>query len=391
MTVKISQLPVCLRRCRPRPVALLIALHTGAIADPAGLTAADWETLLPLARRHELLGRLAASLAARGALDRVPPRVRFHLDSALCRAQSRMRRLCWEALNLRLVLPGMPVLVLKGVACVLRDLPSVQGRMSADLDVLVPKDRLAAAEAGLLANGWAHAAHSAYDDAYYRDWMHELPAFDHAHRGTQLDLHHTILPPTARLHPDPARLLAAAEAVPGVPDLYTPCATDLLLHAAVHACHDGAFTQPLRDVLDLHGLIRDLGDDAFWQALPARAQALDLARPLWYALRLVQRECATPVPPAVFAALAAQAPPRVYAGLLPALVHAVLHEHRLAPIAALALYIRSHWLRMPARLLLPHLARKALMRLQARFGRPAPSTNDAGVPPADPPRPPPAP
>lgn len=375
-----------------RPTALLLALFCGSIPDPAHLQGADWEQLLPYARRHEALGRLATVLAARGVLDRVPARVRFHLDSARVRAQSRMRRLRWEALNLRLVLPGVPVLVLKGVACALRGLPSVQGRLSADLDVLVPKARIAEAEAGLLAGGWEHAAHSDYDDAYYRAWMHELPAFHHAHRGTQLDLHHGILPPTARLHPDPALLLAAAEPVPGVPDLYVPCASDLLLHAAVHACYDGAFAQPLRDLLDLHGLITDLGDEAFWQALPARAVALDLARPLWYALTLVQRELGTPVPAAVFTALAAHAPPPQLAGVLPALVHAVLHERPMAPLAALALYIRSHWLRMPPRLLLPHLARKAVQRLRTRLGVAAPGAPAAAVEvatPAEPPRPPP--
>jgi len=33
-----------------------------------------------------------------------------------------------------------------------------------------------------------------------------------------------------------------------------------------------------------------------------------------------------------------------------------------------ALYLRGHWLRMPPRLLLPHLARKSVMRLRDRGG-----------------------
>lgn len=365
--------PSASRPSRP-PVRLLLALCTGTTADPATLTAGDWETLLPYARRSGELGRLAAALTARGVLDRVPARVRFHLDSALCMAGSRARRLRWEALNLRLALPGVPVLLLKGGACALRGLPMAHGRLSADLDILVPKARLAETEAGLLAAGWTHAPHSAYDDFYYRQWMHELPAFAHAQRGAQLDVHHTILPPTARLHPDPALLLAAAEPVPGCPDLYVPCACDLLLHAAVHACYDGAFAQAPRDLLDLHGLIADLADDAFWQALPARACALDLARPLRYALVLVQRELGTPVPPAVLAALAPAAPPTGLAAIVPALVRAKLDGGPAAAAAAFALYSRSHWLRMPPRLLFAHLARKAWRRLYGRF---APPANDA--------------
>ena len=159
--------------------------------------------------------------------------------------------------------------------------------------------------------------------------------------------------------------------MPDCPDLYLPCACDLLLHAAVHACYDGAFAQPQRDLLDLHGLIADLGDAAFWQALPARAYALDLARPLWYALVLVQRELGKPVPPAVLAALAPAAPPAGVAAIVPALVRAVLDGGPPAPAAAFALYSRSHWLRMPPRLLFAHLARKAWRRLYGRFAPPA--------------------
>jgi len=36
--------------------------------------------------------------------------------------------------------------------------------------------------------------------------------------------------------------------------------------------------------------------------------------------------------------------------------------------ARVALSLRGHWLRMPPRLLLPHLARKSVMRLRARGG-----------------------
>ena len=37
-----------------------------------------------------------------------------------------------------------------------------------------------------------------YDDAYYRDHMHELPPLIHKERDRMIDVHHTILPLTAR-------------------------------------------------------------------------------------------------------------------------------------------------------------------------------------------------
>ena len=41
-----------------------------------------------------------------------------------------------------------------------------------------------------------------YDDAYYRRWMHELPPLIHRERDRMIDVHHTILPLTARITPD---------------------------------------------------------------------------------------------------------------------------------------------------------------------------------------------
>ncbi len=50
-----------------------------------------------------------------------------------------------------------------------------------------------------------------YDDLYYRQWMHELPPLVHGERGRMVDVHHTILPLTARPTPDAQALIADAE------------------------------------------------------------------------------------------------------------------------------------------------------------------------------------
>ena len=52
-----------------------------------------------------------------------------------------------------------------------------------------------------------------YDDAYYRRWMHELPPLIHRTRDRMIDVHHTILPLTARPRPDAAALIAASVAL----------------------------------------------------------------------------------------------------------------------------------------------------------------------------------
>jgi hypothetical protein len=40
---------------------------------------------------------------------------------------------------------------------------------------LVPRERLDDVQEALLAAGWEWVKEDAYDDLYYRRWMHELP------------------------------------------------------------------------------------------------------------------------------------------------------------------------------------------------------------------------
>jgi hypothetical protein len=101
--------------------------------------------------------------------------------------------------------------------------------------------------------------------------------------------------------------------------------------------------------------------------LPARALDLELGRPLFYALRHAQRLLATPVPPAVLAALAPAAPGSLLlAGMDALFTRALLPMHascadRLSGLAHRLLYIRGNWLRMPPVLLARHLFHKAFI------------------------------
>ncbi len=86
--------------------------------------------------------------------------------------------------------------MLKGAAYLVADLPSSAGRLFSDVDILVPKPRLPEVESHLTMHGWMTTHHSGYDQRYYRERMHELPPMEHVHRGTTIDVHHTILPET---------------------------------------------------------------------------------------------------------------------------------------------------------------------------------------------------
>ncbi len=332
----------------------------------AALDAGTWDLLLRQASSAGLLGRLAALAQAAGIEADLPPPVRRHMRSALTIAQQQQRAVRWELVQLAPVLERLdgPVLLLKGAAYAAADLPPAAGRLFADIDLLVPKAQIATAEALLTFDGWVSSHHSAYDQRYYRQWMHELPPMTHIRRKTVLDLHHNILPETARIRTRPDLILASARALPEHPRFSLPAPADLVLHSATHLFHEGEWQHGLRDLVDLDALLRQgSSESGFWDALLARAEVLNLGRPLFYGLRYCHRLLATPVPPATLEECPGR-PSALAAALMDWLfvpAFATGHASCRLPgsgFAAQALYLRSHWLRMPPHLLLPHLAQK---------------------------------
>ncbi|ABI55458.1 nucleotidyltransferase family protein [Alkalilimnicola ehrlichii MLHE-1] len=358
----------------PRPLEHLLT----ALTDPASvgeLRLGDWDALLRVARVASLEARLHALLQERDLFDRVPARPRRHLEAAGRVAAEQHHRMRWEVEQVHEALAARkaPVVILKGAAYLMAGLPSARGRLFADLDIMVPRPALATTEHVLFTRGWLAQGHDEYDQTYYRRWMHELPPLTHIRRKSVLDVHHTVLPPTARLHPDPDKLFAAATPLPGWQNLYVLAPTDMVLHSATHLFHDGELENGLRDLVDLDDLVRHFHRhvDGFWPALVDRAHEMDLARPLFYGLRYAAHFLNTPVPATVNEGLAAAGPGVPLRPLMDGLFRRGLAPHHwqcddwLSPTCRWILYVRSHYLRMPLRLLVPHLTRKAIKRRMA--------------------------
>ncbi len=266
-----------------------------------------------------------------------------------------------------------PVLLLKGAAYAAADLPPARGRLFSDIDCLVPKAQVDMAEAALMLGGWVTSGHDAYDQRYYRQWMHELPPMTHIRRRTVLDLHHNILPETARIQTRPDLIIERARALPEFPRFSIPDPVDLVLHSATHLFHEGEWRHGLRDLVDIDAMLADFGcKPDFWEMLVERANQLNLGRPLFYGLRYCQRLLGTAVPPGLTDRCVEQ-PSSGAAAVMDALflaAFATAHvscRTALSNSAELALYVRSHWLRMPMHLLLPHLARKSWQAQKERF------------------------
>ncbi|MBS3997294.1 MAG: nucleotidyltransferase family protein [Hydrogenophaga sp.] len=339
-------------------------------ASLAGLSLSQWDLLVRQARQADLLARLGAGAQEAGSWAAIPAAPRMHLASALQLAARQHVELRHEvrAIERALRPTGVPLVLLKGAAYVQTGLRAAQGRMVSDVDILVPREQLAEVESALMMAGWVSTQRNAYDQLYYRTWMHELPPLRHMKRGSVLDVHHAILPPTARYKPDTGLLLRAARATGADERVFVLAPVDMVLHSAAHLFHEGELDLGLRGLLDLDALLRELGQEpGFWLELIHRAHQLDLERPLFHALRYTHWMVGTPHPDATVHAL--QASPRVRMPRLQQRVLDALYlrglrpEHASTsdawtPLARSLLYLRGHWLRMPPGLLAGHLLRK---------------------------------
>ena len=247
--------------------------------------------------------------------------------------------------------------------------------MVSDVDILVPRHRLADVESALMLGGWVSMNRDAYDQRYYRTWMHELPPLKHMKRGTVLDVHHAIMPLTARLKPDSDLLLRSARALVGDARIQVLCPPDMVLHSAAHLFHEGDLEMGLRGLVDLDALLHEFAaDPAFWPDLLARARALQLEWPLHQALRYVGMLLNAGIPAHVTEALRASPAVRIAPWrqrLLDALFLRALRPAHAStadgwtPTARFLLYLRGHWLRMPPAMLALHLLRKVVNSTRA--------------------------
>jgi hypothetical protein len=339
----------------------------------------QFDLLLRQGMRSNLLTRLAETFDEQDLGSCMPPGLAGHLDGAQRLLRSHRAEIQREvAFILKALEPlGVPIILLKGSAYVMAGLPAAKGRLFSDVDILVPKGRLPDVENALMLAGWATTHHSAYDQHYYRAWMHELPPLVHIRRQTALDVHHAIVPETGRWRLSSAPLLTSAVPVPGVAGLFVLAPTDMVLHSMVHLLLNDELSHGLRDVSDLDLLLRHFGaEPAFWGALLGRAEQLGLRRALHHGLWCASAVLGTPVPPTVRTAVANWGPGFLAAlALRAAWLRALRSPHpttadAATPLAMFALYVRAHWLRMPPLMLARHLFVKA-MKLHERPVRPA--------------------
>lgn len=330
------------------------------------LNPGQWDALIPIARRADVLLKIASTVSESGILPRLPERVQMHLKGALTLNARQRIHAAFEIDEIEEALRSVGVrpTLLKGAAYFAAGHAFSKGRAFGDIDILVGKDQLARVESALMRRGWISAVDNSYDQRYYREWMHELPPMMHIKRGTVLDVHHRILPETARSRPDPGSMMRNAVECPGHPGVYVLSRADMLLHSAAHLFHEGELEHGFRDLLDLDALLSLVRTEEDWHALTARARSLELDTPLYLACHFCAALLDTPIPADVLDRLQPLGPQGLPGALLRRAYSLALlptHSSLTQPLTGLArwsIYVRAHWLRMPPLLLVRHLARK---------------------------------
>ena len=323
------------------------------------LDAEDFSLLLAEARACGLLGRLAETLQKSRPADSPSAQAGAPLAATMIYSAG-FRQDVWRELgHIEQALSGLkiPVILLKGASYILLDLPPAAGRIFSDIDILVEKNHIAAAEAALMLGGWSTGKLDAYDQRYYRQWSHEIPPMTHLHRGTTIDLHHSLIMPSCRVKVDSAAMISAAAPVSKSEFWWRLQNEDILLHAASHLLLNSEFDRGLRDLWDIDVLYRHFTsiDTSFPARLLSRARDVGLESIITQALWLAARIFRTPLPACL--------PPLKSKLFFHLLTRAASTRHpetrpQGQKAADLALLLREMYLRLPNKRLAIHLSHK---------------------------------
>lgn len=350
---------------------LCAVLHDPAVVR--GWGAAQWNAWLPLARNARLLGRCLHLFEDNRLLDAVPQRLVDQMKGALAQTRYVQGQALRELRHVRRVLDAerIPLLAMKGLAYLVGELPPRRWRNLSDIDLLVREEDIERAEVALKQAGWQPSGDfDAYDQHYYRDWMHEVPPLLHPQRGTEVDIHHNLAPPVSRIRIDAGLLWADPPEGPEVNGVRTRllAPADLLLHNAVHLFMNDELRGGLRDVVDFRDLFEHFAATrpGFADELLARARQLGCGRALYYAVETATRLAGLVVPGGLREGIRRDAPAAPVARLMAWLIDQALAPDGLglarSALANRLLFIRSHWVRMPPGMLVRHLWHKAVVR-----------------------------
>lgn len=357
---------------------LIQVLTTPALL--ASLNLKQWQVLLSQATASQLMGRLGYLLEQEKITP--PVEIEWHINSVTKIATKQKQQALREFKEVSQALNKVDskLIFLKGAAYISKNLPCNQGRIFSDIDILVTKKQINDIEQILKFSGWLKSEIEDYDENYYRTWMHEIPPLTHKTRGTTLDIHHNILPSTNNDMPKIEQFNIEKVMVENVGEIFTLSDTDICIHSAVHLFTESEFHHGLRDLSDFHLLLLHFqkNNDNFVPALINRSITLGLFDYVRLAIRYTHLSFDTPINNITSTVLEHKSN---IIGMAQDFCFMQIFKpnHKSCrtwkySLAQWLLYWRGHLIRMPLRLLIPHLCRKTIMRTKDLFKKEEPDT-----------------
>lgn len=333
----------------------------------------EWNCIRVQAKSAQIMLQLLDLLKSNDYAEYIPERLLTTLENEEYKIAHQRIQVLHEVNQLNNVLQanGIQATYLKGAAYLLADLPLARHRLFSDIDILVAKSELSAAEKACLLIGFISQKTDDYDQEYYRRYMHEIPPMQHVLRGTALDIHHNILP-TCNKHPVDISILnnnLVNDAVNTGSAVFSPAA--MFLHSAVHLFHESEFDKGLRDLTDLASMYVDFSNKSatFLDELFALSSQTQLNEPVYFALRYINKVLAVELSDQANNFINVTKPSITFPRLMDyVFMHVFVPYHKSCNtwqtnIAQFIAYWRGHLLRMPLTLLIPHLAKKSIMAI----------------------------
>ena len=198
---------------------------------------------------------------------------------------------------------GLRVAILKGAHLAALIYPHLGLRPMADMDLLMPKEDLAKADAILCAMGYT-TVRSQDIETRCRISQHLAPFSKPPH--PRIELHWTIAAPILPFQIDMAGIQArwCPAIIAGI-ETHVLAPEDLLIHLCTHAAGHSPvpFCHGFRTFCDLAAVLRHHRADLDWPTVQARAVAWQTGLGVYVALRLARDLVQAEVPPAALEAL----------------------------------------------------------------------------------------
>ena len=284
---------------RPEPANLWLSHLRG---DPAGIptqpTAEAWTELLAQAETHQLRGFTYRLVADGPVASLAPAAVTERLREAYLGTAVRNALLFRQTQQFIKVLDerGIPVMLLKGLHLARFVYPEPALRNMADVDVMVPRDRLAEAEQVMIELGFGPLPRPNLEEFCTKsNHLAKLVKAD----APVVELHWTIERPTApfRIDLDGLWSRSRAAALDGTP-VRLLSTEDLILHLTLHCSYHHQFDRSaMKGLVDLAAVVAGAKESLDWELLARRANEWGAAPFLYTTMRAVSEVLGTRLPP----------------------------------------------------------------------------------------------